>query len=315
MEKRARIYLAGHRGLVGSALQRALARAGHAEPITRTHAELDLTDPVAVRNFFQETRPEYVFLAAAKVGGIHANNTYPVDFLQDNLLIETHVIREAWRSGVKKLLFLGSSCIYPKLCPQPIKEEYLLTGPLEPTNEAYALAKIAGIKLCQSYNRQYGTHFISAMPTNLYGPQDNFHPTDSHVLPALLRRFHEAKASSQAQVTVWGSGTPMREFLHCDDLADACLHLMVHYQGDMPINIGWGKDCSIRELAETVASVVGYAGEIVFDASKPDGTPRKVLDTRRLSELGFTPAIPLHDGIERTYRWYLDALKAGQIKL
>jgi len=314
MEKNARIYLAGHRGLVGSALQRALARAGHGEPITRTHAELDLTDPVAVRAFFEETRPEYVFLAAAKVGGIHANNTYPVEFLQDNLLIETHVIREAWRSGAKKLLFLGSSCIYPKLCPQPIKEEYLLTGPLEPTNEAYALAKIAGIKLCQSYNRQYGTQFISAMPTNLYGPQDNFHPTDSHVLPALLRRFHEAKVSGQAQVTVWGSGTPMREFLHCDDLADACLHLMDHYQGDMPINIGWGKDCSIRELAETVARVVGYGGEIVFDASKPDGTPRKVLDTARLTELGFTPTISLHDGVEQTYRWYLDAFKAGQIK-
>ncbi|MDP2834913.1 MAG: GDP-L-fucose synthase [Pseudomonadota bacterium] len=314
MEKNARIYLAGHRGLVGSALQRALTRAGHAEPITRTHAELDLTDPVAVRAFFEETRPEYVFLAAAKVGGIHANNTYPVEFLQDNLLIETHVIREAWRSGVKKLLFLGSSCIYPQLCPQPIKEEYLLTGPLEPTNEAYALAKIAGIKLCQSYNRQYGTQFISAMPTNLYGPQDNFHPTDSHVLPALLRRFHEAKVSGQAQVTVWGSGTPMREFLHCDDLAEACLHLMDHYQGDMPINIGWGKDCSIRELAETVARVVGYGGEIVFDASKPDGTPRKVLDTRRLTELGFTPTISLHDGIEQTYRWYLDAFQAGQIK-
>jgi len=315
MKKNARIYLAGHRGLVGSALQRALARAGHGELITRSHAELDLTDPVAVRAFFTEQRPEYVFLAAAKVGGIHANDTYPVDFLQDNLLIETHVIREAWRSGVKKLLFLGSSCIYPKLCPQPIKEEYLLTGPLEPTNEAYALAKIAGIKLCQSYNRQYGTHFISAMPTNLYGPQDNFHPTDSHVLPALLRRFHEAKTSGQARVTVWGSGTAMREFLHCDDLAEACLHLMDHYQGDMPINIGWGKDCSIRELAETVAGVVGFAGEIVFDASKPDGTPRKVLDTRRLSELGFTPTIPLHEGIEQTYRWYLDALAAGQIKL
>jgi len=315
MKKNARIYLAGHRGLVGSALQRALARAGHGELITRSHAELDLTDPVAVRAFFTEQRPEYVFLAAAKVGGIHANDTYPVDFLQDNLLIETHVIREAWRSGVKKLLFLGSSCIYPKLCPQPIKEEYLLTGPLEPTNEAYALAKIAGIKLCQSYNRQYGTHFISAMPTNLYGPQDNFHPTDSHVLPALLRRFHEAKTSGQARVTVWGSGTAMREFLHCDDLAEACLHLMDHYQGDMPINIGWGKDCSIRELAETVAGVVGFAGEIVFDASKPDGTPRKVLDTRRLSELGFTPTIPLHEGIEQTYHWYLDALAAGQIKL
>ncbi|MDP2433605.1 MAG: GDP-L-fucose synthase [Pseudomonadota bacterium] len=314
MEKNARIYLAGHRGLVGSALQRALTRAGHDEPITRTHAELDLTDPVAVRAFFEETRPEYVFLAAAKVGGIHANSTYPVEFLQDNLLIETHVIREAWRGGVKKLLFLGSSCIYPKLCPQPIKEEYLLTGPLEPTNEAYALAKIAGIKLCQSYNRQYGTQFISAMPTNLYGPQDNFHPTDSHVLPALLRRFHEAKVSGQAQVTVWGSGTPMREFLHCDDLADACLHLMDHYQGDMPINIGWGKDCSIRELAETVAHVVGYGGEIVFDASKPDGTPRKVLDTGRLTGIGFTPKISLHDGVEQTYRWYLDALKAGQIK-
>ncbi|PIX95765.1 MAG: GDP-fucose synthetase [Hydrogenophilales bacterium CG_4_9_14_3_um_filter_63_34] len=315
MKKNARIYLAGHRGLVGSALQRALARAGHGELITRSHAELDLTDPVAVRAFFTEQRPEYVFLAAAKVGGIHANDTYPVDFLQDNLLIETHVIREAWRSGVKKLLFLGSSCIYPKLCPQPIKEEYLLTGPLEPTNEAYALAKIAGIKLCQSYNRQYGTHFISAMPTNLYGPQDNFHPTDSHVLPALLRRFHEAKTSGQARVTVWGSGTAMREFLHCDDLAEACLHLMDHYQGDLPINIGWGKDCSIRELAETVAGVVGFAGEIVFDASKPDGTPRKVLDTRRLSELGFTPTIPLHEGIEQTYHWYLDALAAGQIKL
>jgi len=315
MKKNARIYLAGHRGLVGSALQRALARAGHGELITRSHAELDLTDPVAVRAFFTEQRPEYVFLAAAKVGGIHANDTYPVDFLQDNLLIETHVIREAWRSGVKKLLFLGSSCIYPKLCPQPIKEEYLLTGPLEPTNEAYALAKIAGIKLCQSYNRQYGTHFISAMPTNLYGPQDNFHPTDSHVLPALLRRFHEAKTSGQARVTVWGSGTAMREFLHCDDLAEACLHLMDHYQGDLPINIGWGKDCSIRELAETVAGVVGFAGEIVFDASKPDGTPRKVLDTRRLAELGFTPTIPLHEGIEQTYHWYLDALAAGQIKL
>lgn len=301
------IFVAGHRGLVGSAILRRLEAAGCSHLITRTRAQLDLTDQVAVRRFFQEQRPEYVLLAAAKVGGILANNTYPADFLRENLAIQSNVIDTAFRTGVKKLLFLGSSCIYPKICPQPIREEYLLTGELEPTNEAYAIAKIAGIKMCQSYNRQYGTNFISVMPTNLYGPGDNFDLQTSHVLPALIRKFHEARISNSPQVVVWGTGTPRREFLHVDDLADAVVHLMDSYDQSEIVNIGVGDDLSIRQLAEMIGEVVGFQGEIVFDASKPDGTPRKLLDVSRLTDLGWRPAIGLREGIERTYKWYLQS--------
>ena len=298
-----RVYVAGHRGLVGAAITRRLSSEGFGDLLVRTRAELDLTDGRAVDDFFASERPEYVFLAAAKVGGILANATYPADFLGENLKIQLNVIEAAHRHGVEKLLFLGSSCIYPKHAPQPIKEEYLLTGALEPTNEAYALAKISGIKLCQAYNEQHGTDFISAMPTNLYGPGDNFDLRTSHVLPALIRKFHESKERGDADVTVWGTGNPRREFLHVDDLADACVHLMREI-----VNVGVGEDVSISKLAETVRDVVGHEGGLVYDTTKPDGTPRKLLDVRRLEELGWQASIPLRRGIEQTYAWYLESL-------
>ncbi|HYG59242.1 MAG TPA: GDP-L-fucose synthase [Symbiobacteriaceae bacterium] len=312
MERNARMFVAGHRGLVGSAIVRRLVAEGYTNIITRTRQELDLCSPAAVQAFFAAEQPEYVFLAAAKVGGILANNTYPADFIRDNLAIELNVIDAAHRSGVKKLLFLGSSCIYPKLCPQPIKEEYLLTGALEPTNDAYAVAKIAGIKLCQSYNKQYGTNFISVMPTNLYGPGDNFDLKNSHVLPALIRKFHEAKQTGSPEVVVWGTGNPRREFLHVDDLADACLYLMGTYSGSEIVNIGVGDDLSIAELAELVRAVVGYEGQIVYDASKPDGTPQKLLDVSRLTAQGWKARIGLREGLEQTYRWFLENEVRGQ---
>lgn len=304
MDKGAKIYVAGHRGLVGSAILRRLRVEGYENLVVRTRQELDLTDQRAVNRFFEEERPEYVFLAAAKVGGILANATYPGDFIRENLLIQTNVIDAAHRYGVKKLLFLGSSCIYPKFAPQPMKEEYLLTGPLEPTNEAYAVAKIAGIKMVQAYRRQYGFRGISLMPTNLYGPGDNFDLETSHVIPALLRKFHEAKEAGRKEVVVWGTGTPRREFLHVDDLADACIFLMRHYDEEEIINVGVGEDISIRELAELIARVVGFNGEIVYDTSKPDGTPRKLLDVSRLFALGWRPRISLEEGLRQTYEWF-----------
>ena len=306
MQSEGSIFIAGHSGLAGSAILRALQSRGYSRLIVRTHQELELTDARAVKDFFQQERPESVFLAAAKVGGIQANNTLPAEFLRENLLIQTHVLHEAWQAGVKKLLFLGSSCIYPKLAPQPIPESALLTGELEPTNDAYALAKIAGIQLCKAYRKQHGANFIAVMPTNLYGPQDNFHPEHSHVLPALLRRFHEAQRDGLKEVTVWGSGTPKREFLHSDDLASACLFLMEHYDSPEIINIGWGQDCTIRELAEMIAETVGYTGTLKWDDSRPDGTPRKVLDNRKLSALGWEPKISLQEGLRLTYQWYLE---------
>ena len=306
----AKIYVAGHRGLVGSAIMRALQRRGYRNIIVRSRSELDLRDRQAVWDFFESERPEYVYLAAAKVGGIWANMTYPVEFLQDNLYIELNVISAAYAFGVKKLLFLGSSCIYPRLAPQPIKEEYLLTGALEPTNQPYAIAKIAGIELVNAYRRQYGVPFISAMPTNLYGPGDNFDLETSHVLPALLRKMHEAKLRGEPTVTVWGTGTPRREFLHVDDLAEACLFLMDRYDDSVPINIGTGEDISIRELAELIRDIVGFGGEIVFDPTKPDGMPRKLLDVSRITDLGWKPKISLREGIEMTYRWYVDHEKS-----
>ena len=305
MQSEGSIFIAGHSGLAGSAILRALQSRGYSRLIVRKHQELELTDARAVKDFFQQERPESVFLAAAKVGGIQANNTLPAEFLRENLLIQTHVLHEAWQAGVKKLLFLGSSCIYPKLAPQPIPESALLTGELEPTNDAYALAKIAGIQLCKAYRKQYGANFIAVMPTNLYGPHDNFHPEHSHVLPALLRRFHEAQRDGLQEVTVWGSGTPKREFLHSDDLANACLFLMEHYDSPEIINIGWGQDCTIRELAEMIAKTVGYTGKLKWDDSRPDGTPRKVLDNRKLSALGWEPKISLQEGLRLTYQWYL----------
>ena len=305
MQSEGSIFIAGHSGLAGSAILRALQSRGYSRLIVRTHQELELTDARAVKEFFQQERPESVFLAAAKVGGIQANNTLPAEFLRENLLIQTHVLHEAWQAGVKKMLFLGSSCIYPKLAPQPIPESALLTGELEPTNDAYALAKIAGIQLCKAYRKQYGANFIAVMPTNLYGPHDNFHPEHSHVLPALLRRFHEAQRDGLQEVTVWGSGTPKREFLHSDDLASACLFLMEHYDSPEIINIGWGQDCTIRELAEMIAKTVGYTGKLKWDDSRPDGTPRKVLDNRKLTALGWEPKISLQEGLRLTYQWYL----------
>lgn len=305
MRTQDRIFVAGHRGLVGSAIVRRLQSEGYTNLLLRTRSELDLTDGRAVREFFEAERPDYVFLAAARVGGIMANDTYPADFIRDNLAIALNVIDAAWRARVDKLLFLGSSCIYPKFAPQPMREEHLLTGVLEPTNEPYAVAKIAGIKLCQSYNRQYGTRFISAMPTNLYGPGDNFDLQTSHVLPALIRKFHEAKENGAPEVTIWGTGSPRREFLHVDDLAEACLFLMRNYDDGEIVNVGVGEDLTIRELAELVQEVVGYSGEIVFDVGKPDGTPRKLLDTGRINALGWRPRISLRDGIAETYRWYL----------
>ena len=300
------IFVAGHRGLVGSAIVRRLRAGGFDNLVLRDRGELDLTRQDAVEHFFAEVRPQYVFLAAAKVGGILANNSYPAQFLQDNLVIQSNIIDAAWRNGTRKLLFLGSSCIYPKHAPQPMPEDCLLTGPLEPTNEWYAIAKIAGLKMCQAYRRQYGFAAISAMPTNLYGPGDNFSLQNSHVLPALLRKFHEAKEAGAAEVEVWGTGTPRREFLHVDDLADACLFLMQNYQDESWVNVGWGRDETIAELAETIRRVVGFQGRLRFDTSKPDGTPRKLLDTRRLTELGWTAKIGLEAGIGSTYEWYLN---------
>lgn len=308
MDKASTIYVAGHRGLVGSAIVRRLRELGFDDIVTRTRAELDLTDQAAVRAFFEKVRPEYVFLAAAKVGGIHANDTYPADFIRDNLQIQTNVVHEAWKCGVKKLCFLGSSCIYPKHAPQPMKEEHLLTGPLEPTNEWYAVAKIAGIKMCQAYRRQYGFKAISVMPTNLYGPGDNFDLDNSHVLPALLRKFHEAKEAGAPEVVVWGTGRPRREFLHVDDMADASVHLMQHHDGEEIVNVGVGDDVTIAELAGMVSRVVGYEGRIVYDAGKPDGTPRKLLDVSKLHALGWRARIPLEQGIRQTYAWYRENL-------
>ena len=321
MKKTAKIYVAGHRGLVGSALMRQLDAEGYTNIITRTHAELDLTDQLATRQYFEKERPEYVFLAAAKVGGIHANDTYPADFISLNLMIQTNVIQSAYKVGVKRLLFLGSSCIYPRDCPQPIKEEYLLTGPLEPTNRPYALAKIAGIEMCWSYNRQHGTKYLAVMPTNLYGPGDNYHPENSHVIPALIRRFDEAKESKANVVTIWGTGKPSREFLYSDDMADACVFLMNlpeekfnSFLGSdesktgvfMPpvVNIGCGEDLTIQELAELVSNVVGFSGDIVFDITKPDGTPRKLLDITRLSSVNWLRKIELSKGLKLSYQDY-----------
>jgi GDP-L-fucose synthase len=300
------IFVAGHRGLVGSAILRRLEAAGYRNLLLRDRSELDLARQGAVERFFATSRPEYVFLAAAKVGGILANNSYPAQFLHDNLVIQSNIIDAAWRNGTRKLLFLGSSCIYPKHASQPMTEDSLLTGPLEPTNEWYAIAKIAGLKMCQAYRRQYGFDAISAMPTNLYGPGDNFSLQNSHVLPALLRKFHEAKEAGAAHVEVWGTGTPRREFLHVDDLADACVFLMQNYQGEHWVNVGWGRDETIAELADTIRRVVGFEGSLRFDSSKPDGTPRKLLDTRRLMELGWSPKIGLEAGIRSTYEWFLN---------
>ena len=305
MNTNSRIYVAGSRGLVGSALVRKLRESGYQNIVERTSQELDLRDALAVSKFFQQERPEYVFLAAAKVGGIHANSTYPADFIYDNLLIETSVIHAAFEHKIKKLLFLGSSCIYPKLAPQPLKEEYLLTGELEPTNEAYAIAKIAGIKLCQAYHRQYGANFIAVMPTNLYGMNDNFDLQNSHVLPALLRKFHNATINKETSVTVWGTGQPRREFLFIDDLAEACCFLMKHYNEPDIINIGTGTDVTITELAAVIADVTSYTGSICYDLTKPDGTPVKRLDVSRINALGWTAKTGLREGIERTYDWYL----------
>jgi GDP-L-fucose synthase len=304
-DTQAKVYVAGHRGMVGSAIVRALEAAGFTDIVTRTSAELDLRSQADVRDFFAAEKPAYVFLAAARVGGILANDSYPADFIYDNLVIETNIIEAAHRQQVKKLLFLGSTCIYPKLAPQPLKEEYLLTGPLEPTNEWYAVAKIAGIKLCQAYRRQHGSDFISAMPTNLYGPGDNYDLEKSHVIPAMLRKMHEAKQRGDAQVTLWGTGTPLREFLHVDDLAAALLFLMEHYSGESHVNVGVGHDLTIRALAETVQEVVGFDGELVFDASKPDGTPRKLVDTSLINGRGWQPKIALRDGLAAAYDWFV----------
>ncbi len=312
MNKKSKIYIAGHRGLVGSAIKRILSRCGYSNLIVRTRAELDLLDAKAVKDFFSHENPEYVFLVAAKVGGIHANKNFPADFIYENLQIQNHVLQNAWQFQVKKLMFLGSSCVYPRDCPQPIQEDYLLTGPLENTNRAYALAKIAGIELCQSFNRQHGTNFLSVMPTNLYGIHDNFHPENSHVLPALIQRIHEAKVKSLPEVVVWGTGTPRREFLLSDELAEACLHLMLHYEEGKLVNIGWGEDHTIKELAENICEVVGYQGRLRFDPTRPDGTPRKVLDVSRLKALGWQPKITLREGLQQVYLWYCEKYEAAQ---
>ena len=309
MQTSSKIFIAGHNGLVGSALTRKLKEKGFNNLVFRLHAELDLTDQPAVDRFFKTEHPEYVFLAAAKVGGIYANNTYPADFIFSNLQVQMNVINAAWKIGVKKLLFLGSSCIYPKYCPQPMREDALLSGQLEPTNEAYAIAKIAGIIMCKSYNRQYGTNFISVMPTNLYGPNDNYHPLNSHVLPALIRRFHEAKVSKSPKVTIWGTGNPTREFLYSDDLADACIFLMEKHNGNDIVNIGSGKEVTIRELAMTIKKAVGYEGEIDFDVSKPDGTPRKLLDCSKLHAMGWRHKIELEEGIKMAYQDFVRMLE------
>lgn len=304
-----KIYVAGHRGLVGSAITRNLQENGYTNLVFRTSGQLDLTKRDQVDAFFEEEQPEYVFLAAAKVGGIVANNDFPADFIRDNLMIQTNVIDAAHQNHVKKLLFLGSTCIYPKLAAQPMREDSLLTGELEPTNEAYAIAKIAGIKMCQAYNRQHGTNFISIMPTNLYGPNDNFDLNSSHVLPALIRKFHEAKLNNAPTVEVWGTGTPKREFLYSDDLADAAIYLMNTYDGSDLVNVGMGKDISIKELAEKIGEAVGYRGEIVFNTSKPDGAPRKLVDVNRLTNLGWTAKISLDEGLEMAYTWFLENIE------
>ncbi|EIL91044.1 NAD-dependent epimerase/dehydratase [Rhodanobacter spathiphylli B39] len=305
MRMSSKIYVAGHRGMVGSAIVRRLQAEGYDNLLLCTRQELDLTDQHAVEAFFASESPEYVFLAAAKVGGIHANDTYPAEFLRDNLAIQTNVIHSAWKHGAKKLLFLGSSCIYPRDCPQPIKEEYLLTGPLEPTNEWYAIAKIAGLKMCQAYRRQYGFDAICAMPTNLYGPGDNYHPENSHVVPALIRRLHEATQSGEAKVLIWGTGKPLREFMHADDLTDALLLLMRDYSSESIVNIGSGQELSIAQLAHMIADVVSFRGELMFDPSKPDGAPRKQLDTTRMEALGWKARIALRDGLAQAWRAWL----------
>ena len=304
MDKQAKIYVAGHRGLVGSAIVRELHRQGYENLVLRTSQELDLRQQSAVETFFAQEKPEYVILAAARVGGIQANNTYRAEFIYDNLMIEANIIHSAYLNQVEKLLFLGSSCIYPKMCPQPMREEYLLTGFLEPTNEPYAIAKIAGIKLCENYCRQYGVNFISAMPTNLYGINDNFDLANSHVLPALLRKFHEAKINNVSEVEVWGTGSALREFLYVDDLANACVFLLENYQGLDFVNVGTGEEVSIKELALIIKAVVGYEGELKFDTSKPDGTPRKLQDTSKLTSLGWQPQTSLKEGLEATYQWF-----------
>lgn len=325
MDKQDKIYVAGHRGMVGSAIVRRLQGAGYTNLVLPSRAELDLCDQAAVATFFRDERPEYVFLAAAKVGGIVANSTQPGQFIYENLMIQNNIVHGSWDTGVKRLLFLGSTCIYPKLAPQPLKEEYLLTGPLEPTNDAYAVAKIAGITMCRSFNRQYGTRYLAAMPTNLYGINDNFDLVSSHVLPAMIRKFHEAKERGAATVTIWGSGTPLREFLHVDDLADGCLHLINLPEAeygrllDDPaapalINIGSGEELTIRELALVVKKVVGFAGDLVFDPGKPDGTPRKLCDVSRLHALGWRHRIGLEDGLRETYAWFLNAATSETLR-
>lgn len=306
MDKKAKLFVAGHRGLVGSAIVRKLIESGFENLVLRTHQELDLTRQADVEKFFSVERPKYVIVAAAKVGGIHANNTYPADFIAINLQIQTNVIDASYKNGVKKLLFLGSSCIYPKFAPQPITEEALLTGPLEPTNEWYAIAKIAGIKMCQAYRLQYKWDAISGMPTNLYGPNDSFHPENSHVLPALIRRFHEAKVTGAKEVVVWGTGSPLREFLHVDDLADAVMFLMDKYSDFPHVNVGSGNEVTIKNLAELVKEVVGFEGELKWDPTKPDGTPRKLMDSSKLANMGWTPKISLKDGLVGTYKWYVE---------
>lgn len=309
MEKDAKIYVAGHRGLVGSSILRALDRAGYKNVVYRTHKELDLTNFEAVKNFFDRERPEYVFLAAAKVGGIWANKTHKAEFIYENLQIQNSVIKNAYDYGVKKLLFLGSSCIYPRMCPQPIKEEYLLSGYLEETNDAYAIAKISGLMMCRAFRQQYGVDYISAMPTNLYGYNDNFDLESSHVLPALMRKIHDAKENNVPEVTVWGTGSPLREFLFVDDLADALVFLMNEYSGEEHVNVGAGTDVSIKELAQLICKVVGYKGKLVFDTSKPDGTPKKLLDVSKINSLGWKAAVSLEEGIRKTYEWYLQEYK------
>lgn len=310
MPRDARVYVAGHRGLIGSAITRLLATRGYKNLVSATSAELDLRNQADVQAFFEDAKPEYVFIAAATVGGIMANDSYPADFIYNNLMIEANIIHAAYQYGVKKLLFLGSTCVYPKMAAQPLKETYLLTGPLEPTNEWYAVAKIAGIKLCQAYQRQHGCQFISAMPTNLYGPGDNFDLENSHVLPALIRKFHEAKLNGERAVEIWGTGSPKREFCYVDDCAEACLYLMGVYDDYEIINIGVGNDVTIRELAETIREIIGFEGELMFDTDKPDGTPRKLVDVSKIFSLGWRPNTSLEDGIRRTYEWYLGNLAA-----
>lgn len=314
MDIKVKTYIAGHTGMVGSAIARKLRAMGCDNIVARTHAELDLCDQAAVEEFFRKEKPEHVYLAAGKVGGIVANETYPADFIRITLQIQTNVIDAAYKHGCKKLLFIGSTCIYPKHCPQPIKEEYLLGGPLEPTNEGFAVAKIAGVKMCQTYRRQYGFDAISLMPGNLYGPGDNFHPVDSHVIPAMLRRFHEAKTANAPHMAIWGTGKPLREFLHVDDLADACVFLMRRYSGEDPINIGPGVELSTMELAKRIAAAVGYQGEITTDVSKPDGTPRKYLDVSRIAGLGWKPVKDFDAGLAELYAWYIEQKAKGHIR-